>query len=140
MEWTPNSKAARPSEIMRAQADVIRQQEAIIAVLKGALAATGMAQAPEVADWAAGLTKQEAALVGVLFARYPKAIPRADIIEHLPGHDHARERQLQLVDIVVHKVRKKLGADTIEAERGIGFRLGRRFHNSLPTMSLAAAS
>jgi DNA-binding response OmpR family regulator len=59
-------------------------------------------------------------------------VPRADIIEHLPGHDHARERQLQLVDIVVHKVRRKLGALTIEAERGVGFRLGEAFHASLP--------
>jgi hypothetical protein len=36
------------------------------------------------------------------------------------------------VDIVVHKVRKKLGAHTIEAERGVGFRLGDTFHAELP--------
>jgi len=132
MELSPNSKSARPSEILRAQQDIIRQQDAIIQVLKGALAAAGLGFAPKQADWMAGLTKQEAALVGVLYAHFPRSVPRADIIEHLPGNDHARERQLQLVDIVVHKVRKKLGAQAIEAERGVGFRLGEAFHAELP--------
>jgi len=132
MDLSPNSKSARPSEILRAQQDIIRQQDAIIQVLKGALAAAGLGFAPAQADWMSGLTKQEAALVGVLYAHYPRSVPRADIIEHLPGHDHARERQLQLVDIVVHKVRRKLGAQTIEAERGVGFRLSEAFHTGLP--------
>lgn len=138
MDLSPNSKSARPSEILRAQQDIIRQQDAIIQVLKGALAAAGLGFAPTQADWMSGLTKQEAALVGVLYAHYPRSVPRADIIEHLPGHDHARERQLQLVDIVVHKVRRKLGALTIEAERGVGFRLGEAFHAGLPKERLHA--
>jgi DNA-binding response OmpR family regulator len=140
MDLSPNSKSARPSEILRAQQDIIRQQDAIIQVLKGALAAAGLGFAPTQADWMSGLTKQEAALVGVLYAHYPRSVPRADIIEHLPGHDHARERQLQLVDIVVHKVRRKLGAQTIEAERGVGFRLSESFHAGLPKERLHVAA
>lgn len=134
MDLTPNSKGSRPSEILRAQQEIIRQQDAIIAVLKGALAAAGCEAMPDSADWMKGLTKQEAALMGILFAAYPQPRARVDIIEHLPGHDHAKERQLQLVDIVVHKVRKKLGAAVIVAERGIGFRLGEAFRNSIPTL------
>lgn len=121
---------------MRSQRDVIRQQDEIIDVLKSALAATGMRSAPSYDGWMSGLTRQERALMGVLFARYPHAMPRDTLLDFLPGQDHARERQLQVVDVIVHKVRKKLGVHAVETERGRGFRLGKSFYDDLPKQRL----
>jgi DNA-binding response OmpR family regulator len=132
MELGFNTKSARPSEIIRAQAEIIRQQDEVIDVLKGALAAAGASALPAHANWMSGLTRQERALIGVLVAKYPHAVPRDVVLEVLPGHDHARDRQLQIVDAVVHKVRRKLGADVVITERGRGFRLGRSFYERLP--------
>ena len=132
MELGRNSKSARPSEIVRSQQDVIRQQDELIEVLKGALAAAGVNAVPAQARWMTGLSPQERALIGVLYARYPRPVPREVILGLLPGNDHARERQLQVVDVLVHKVRKKLGADVVVTERGEGFRVGRAFYDQLP--------
>jgi DNA-binding response OmpR family regulator len=136
MELGRNAKAARPSEVMQSQQDVIRQQDELIEVLKGALSAAGMATVPTYAGWMSGLSPQERALLGVLYARYPRPIPREVILEFLPGQDHTRERQLQVVDVLVHKLRKKLGADAVITERGAGFRFGRRLYEQTPKTSL----
>jgi hypothetical protein len=132
VDVTITTKAARPSEIIEAQSAIIRQQGELIDVLKGALFAAGTTAAPAPAEWMRGLTSQERALVGLLYACYPRARSTYDLLEGLPGRDHARERQVQIVGSVVHKVRRKLGADAVVTERGLGFRLGERFFETLP--------
>jgi DNA-binding response OmpR family regulator len=132
MELGRNTKSARPSEIVRSQQAVIRQQEELIEVLKGALAAAGVKTVPDVGLWTSGLTPQERALLGVLYARYPRPVAREVILDFLPGQDHVRERQLQVVDVLVHKVRKKLGADAVLTQRGEGFRFGETFYAGMP--------
>jgi DNA-binding response OmpR family regulator len=139
MEFGLNSKAARPSDILRSQQTLIRQQDELIEVLKGALAAAGVSWAPIHAAWMSGMARQERALIGMLFASYPRAMPRESILDLLPGQDHARERQLQIVDTVVHKVRKKLGKDAVVTERSIGFRLGAAFQQQLQAMGMGVA-
>ena len=134
-----NTKSARPSEIIRAQAEIIRQQDELIDFLKAALAAVGSSTLPAHASWMTGLTRQERAMVGVLVAKYPFPVPRDVVLESLPGQDHVRERQLQIVDAVVHKLRRKLGAEAIITERGCGFRLGRSFHDQLSKPPTAAS-
>jgi DNA-binding response OmpR family regulator len=124
---------------MQSQQDVIRQQDELIEVLKGALSAAGMEAVPAYAAWMSGLSPQERALLGVLYARYPRPVPREVILEFLPGQDHTRERQLQVVDVLVHKLRKKLGAEAVITERGAGFRLGRHLYDQTPKTSVEKA-
>ena len=136
MELGRNAKAARPSEVMQSQQEVIRQQDELIEVLKGALSAAGMEAVPAYAGWMSGLSPQERALLGVLYAKYPRPVPREVILEFLPGQDHTRERQLQVVDVLVHKLRKKLGVEAVVTERGAGFRLGRLLYDQTPKTSV----
>jgi len=136
MELGRGAKAARPSEVMHSQREVIRQQDELIEVLKGALAASGLSAVPTHAGWMSGLSPQERALVGVLYARYPQPVRREVALELLPGNDHARERQLQVVDVLVHKLRKKLGGEAVITERGAGFRLGSAFYERTPKLNL----
>lgn len=136
MDHSPNFKAARTSDILRSQQTVIRQQDELIEVLKGALAAAGVSGVPAHEPWMSVLSRQERALVGILYARYPRVLPRVTILDLLPSLDHAHERQLQIVDTVVHKVRRKLGKDTVVTERGEGFRLGAALHEQLQNLGL----
>lgn len=127
----PAPKSARPSEIIRLQQEIIRDQARIIDVLKGALAMAGVEAAPGYAHELTELTGQERALVGCLYARYPRPVSREAILECVPGRDHARERTLQVVDVLIHKVRAKLGSAAIVTRRGQGFTLGETLQRRL---------
>lgn len=122
------NKQQRPSEIIALQKQVIAEQEGIIEILKGALAAAG-APSPEAhRPWMVGLTPQECAMMGALFHRYPKPIGNYELMELMPGRDHVVDRQAQVVTVKVHHLRRKLGADAIENVRGMGYRLGQLQH------------
>lgn len=122
---------ARPSERIRFQQDVIRQQDELIDLLKGALAAAGLHMAGKPEPWLSELTTQERALVGALFARFPRVVDRYDLLDSLPGYSNSEDRQVQILNVVVHRIRKKLGEDAIYTARGEGFRLGDRFYAEL---------
>ena len=124
---------ARPSEIIGEQRRVIREQAELIDVLKGALAADGAQTMPDHSGWMRSLTSQERALVGALYSVFPRVMRREALIECLPSRDHVLERQLQTVDIVVHKVRAKLGSETVITHRGLGFQLGEQFYRDAPS-------
>ena len=130
----PSTRSARPSEIIDAQRAVIQEQAELIDVLKGALAAGGAQSVPHHSEWMRGLTPQERALVGALYTAHPRILRREALIECLPSRDHVVERQLQTVDIVIHKVRAKLGADTVITHRGLGFQLGEQFYRAVPSL------
>lgn len=126
---------ARPSERIRFQQDVIRQQDELIDLLKGALAAAGANVPSRPESWLSDLTTQERALVGALFAKFPRVVDRYDLLEALPGHSNTEDRQVQILNVVIHRIRKKLGDAAIRTERGEGFRLGDRFYAELKSKS-----
>jgi DNA-binding response OmpR family regulator len=125
------SKVRKPSEIIALQKKVIEEQEGIIAILKGALAAAGGEAVPAYRPWMAGLTPQEQALLGALYSHYPNPVGKYELLELIPGYDHVQERQSQLVNVKVHHLRKKLGADAIENVRGRGYRLGEQQYEAM---------
>ena len=58
-----------------------------------------------------------------LLAREPgKVFNRDDILNHLRGHE--AELFTRAVDIVVSRLRKKLGADLLHTVRGLGYYAG----------------
>ena len=124
-------KVRKPSEIIALQRKVIEEQEGIIAILKGALAAAGGEAAPVYKPWMNGLTPQEQALLGALFRHYPNPVGTYELLELIPGYDHVEERQAQLVKVKVHHLRKKLGTEAIESMRGVGYRLSREQYDAM---------
>lgn len=98
-------------------------------VLKGALAAQGFETMARPGAWATKLTPQEQALVGALLRAYPRVLSPEHLLNCMPGHDHAEERQVQLVVVKVSHVRKKLGRDAILTVHGAGFAMGHRLHD-----------
>ena len=125
------SKNRKPSEVIALQRQVIDEQERIISILKGALAAAGEKAPPKYEPWMVDLTSQEAALVGVLYRHYPRPVGKYQLLELIPGYDHVQERQAQIVNVKVHHVRNKLGSDAIETVRGMGYRLSARQHAAM---------
>lgn len=114
------AERGRPSRIIAEQRDTIAEQEALIELLKGALAAGGLEEMPVYQSWMKGLTPQERALLGALYRCYPRPLDKHALLDLLPGQDHVEERDAKLVATKVCHLRKKLGADAIENIAGIG--------------------
>lgn len=129
---------ARPSRIIAEQQAVIAEQEALIELLKGALAAAGE-EIPAYHPWMKGLTPQERAVLGALYRCYPRPVNKDRLLDLMPGHDHVEDRCAQLVVVKVCHLRKKLGAGAIERVAGLGYRLSGAQHAAMQPAADPAA-
>ena len=68
------------------------------------------------------LTPQEFKLVSYLVHRRGQVISQLAITEHIYNQDY--ERDSNAVEVLVARVRKRLGADVIKTRRGFGYALG----------------
>lgn len=68
------------------------------------------------------LTPQEFKLVSYLVHRRGQVISQLEITEHIYNQDY--ERDSNAVEVLVARVRKRLGADVIRTRRGFGYALG----------------
>jgi two-component system OmpR family response regulator len=68
------------------------------------------------------LTPQELKLVSYLVHRRGQVISQLEITEHIYNQDY--ERDSNAVEVLVARVRKRLGADVIKTRRGFGYALG----------------
>ncbi|MDN2568123.1 response regulator transcription factor [Aquibium sp. A9E412] len=65
------------------------------------------------------LSPQEYRLLAYLMLHAGRVVPQQELAEHLQGaHD---ERESNAVEVLVGRVRRKLGADIIETRRGFGY-------------------
>ncbi|MHA6692708.1 response regulator transcription factor [Devosia sp. A449] len=71
------------------------------------------------------LTPQEFKLVSYLVHRRGHVISQLEITEHIYNQDY--ERDSNAVEVLVARVRKRLGADVIKTRRGFGYALGDGF-------------
>lgn len=68
------------------------------------------------------LSKQEFRLLHLLMRRRGQVLSQGQILEHLYDLDSARD--LNTVEVLVGRLRRKIGADLITTLRGFGYRFG----------------
>ena len=68
------------------------------------------------------LTPQEFKLISYLVHRRGQVVSQLEITEHIYNQDY--ERDSNAVEVLVARVRKRLGADVIKTRRGFGYALG----------------
>lgn len=68
------------------------------------------------------LSPLEYRLLAFLMHQQGRVIPPAELLEHLHGSDD--ERDINALEALVARLRKKLGADAIETRRGFGYCIG----------------
>ena len=66
------------------------------------------------------LSKQEFRLLHLFMRRAGQVLPQADILEHLYELDE--ERELNTVEVLVGRLRRKIGKERIRTLRGLGYR------------------
>jgi two-component system, OmpR family, response regulator QseB len=69
------------------------------------------------------LSRRERALLAALLQRPKQILTVEQLRDHVYGMD--REVESNAMNVHVHHLRRKLGAEVIETVRGVGFRLGR---------------
>ncbi len=67
------------------------------------------------------LTAHEHRLLSYLMHRRGQVVSRSELIEHLYAQDF--DRDSNTIEVFVARLRRKLGADSIETVRGMGYRL-----------------
>lgn len=72
-------------------------------------------------DWADGLSPQETCFMAALRKAYPRALSKLDLLEAIPGQDHAADRQVQVVGVLASRIRTKKGQGLFENVKGFGF-------------------
>ena len=69
------------------------------------------------------LTRGEAALLTRLISARPRAVDRYTLEAAIPARDHASDRNVKIVDVLLCKLRKKVGPNVIETLPGVGWRI-----------------
>ncbi len=68
------------------------------------------------------LSRQEFRLLHLFIRRAGQVLPQADILENL--YELEAERELNTVEVLVGRLRRKIGKDRITTLRGMGYRFG----------------
>jgi DNA-binding response OmpR family regulator len=69
------------------------------------------------------LTRGESAVLTALLAARPRSLDRYSLDAAVPARDHARDRDVRIVDVLICRLRKKLGPGVIETTPGWGWRI-----------------
>lgn len=70
-----------------------------------------------------GLTPNEGRLMLALYEARPRTLSRGHLCDLLQRKDHAIEPYLKVIDVMVCKIRRKIGADKIDTVWGAGLRI-----------------
>jgi two-component system, OmpR family, response regulator len=70
------------------------------------------------------LTSLEFRVLSYLMHNQTRVVPQAELIEHIYARDE--DRDSNTVEVFVARLRRKLGASTIETLRGLGYRMAPR--------------
>lgn len=68
-----------------------------------------------------GLSRQEFRLLQLFMRRAGQVLPQGDILEHL--YELEKERELNTIEVLIGRLRRKIGKERISTLRGLGYRL-----------------
>lgn len=67
------------------------------------------------------LTAHEYRVLSYLMHHQGRVVPRTELVEHI--YDQDFDRDSNTIEVFIGRLRKKIGAERIETERGLGYRL-----------------
>ncbi len=77
----------------------------------------------EIPTWVWSLSRQERELLQALVVAYPRALTDAYLDQVVVHHEHAAERGVNVIPVIVSRVRHKLPMGGIERVKHVGYRL-----------------
>ena len=67
------------------------------------------------------LTAHEYRVLSYLMHHQGRVVPRTELVEHI--YDQDFDRDSNTIEVFIGRLRKKIGTDRIQTERGLGYRL-----------------
>ena len=117
-------KPFHPDELLLRVRALLRRQHGSVNTPRLSAGGFMLDEERKCVDTGAGTIELSAAefrLLRVLMPNPGRMLSRAAIEEHL--YDGATERDSNVVEVLVNRLRRKLGRDAIETRRGLGYRL-----------------
>jgi len=113
-------KPFRLEELLARLRSIIRRSagHASSVTRNGALSLDERSMTIKIDDAPVELTAIEYRVVAYLLHRRGLVVPQSELAEHVYGHD---QQSSNAVEVLVGRVRKKLGAEAIETRRGFGY-------------------
>ncbi len=114
-------KPFRMEELLARLRAIIRRSggHAAPALTHGALALDPRQMRVSVNGVPVPLSALEYRLVAYLMLNRGRVVPQQELIDHVYGHDNARESNA--IEVLIGRVRRKLGSELIETRRGFGY-------------------
>jgi len=113
-------KPFQPEELLARLRSIIRRSagHASSVTRNGALSLDERSMTIKIEDAPVELTAIEYRLVAYLLHRRGQVVAQSELAEHVYGND---QQSSNAVEVLIGRVRKKLGAEAIETKRGFGY-------------------
>lgn len=121
----------RPSERILELERQLNEAQARIIALEALCRLNELELAPPLPQWTTNLSGSELGAMLAMFRAYPQPLDSYALDEVVPRYDHVAERDVRGMSVLIHKLRKKVGADAVINVWGRGYTLSADFHARL---------
>lgn len=127
----PGVRSYRPSKRVRELEEQLSQAQARISALEAMCRLKEVEPEPPLPAWTTRLSGSELGAMLALFRAYPAPLTNYDLDEVVPRYDHVEDRDVRGMSVLIHKLRKKIGAESVVNVWGRGYTLSGAFHARL---------
>jgi DNA-binding response OmpR family regulator len=121
----------RPSERILELERQLSEAQARIVALESLCRLNELELAPVLPQWTTALSGSELGAMLAMFRAFPQPLDAYALDEVVPRYDHVAERDVRGMSVLIHKLRKKIGADAVVNVWGRGYTLSDAFHARL---------
>lgn len=124
-------RSQRPAERVRELERRLIEAQARITALEALCRLNEVQPEPALPGWTTELSGSELGAMLAMYRAYPSPLSNYDLDEVVPRYDHVEDRDVRGMSVLIHKLRKKIGADSVVNLWGRGYTLSPAFHARL---------
>lgn len=121
----------RPARRVRELEQKLSEAHARISALEALCRLNEVQPEPALPAWTTGLSGSELGAMLAMYRSYPAPLSNYDLDDVVPRYDHVEDRDVRGMSVLIHKLRKKVGADAVINVWGRGYTLSADFHARL---------
>ena len=125
------ARAYRPVQRVRELEQQLSEAHARISALEALCRLKEVEPEPALPAWTTSLSGSELGAMLAMYRSFPAPLSNYDLDDVVPRYDHVEDRDVRGMSVLIHKLRKKVGADSIVNVWGRGYTLSEAFHARL---------
>lgn len=128
---TSGVKTTRPGERVGELERKLSEAYARISALEAICRLNELEPTRALPAWTTGLSGSELGALLAMYSAYPAPLNNYALDDIVPRYDHVEDRDVRGMAVLIHKLRKKVGAENIVNLWGRGYTLSAPFHDRL---------